>query len=105
MIGIDLTRISRFQKMDLQQLSRHLGQECNDATTAAKIWACRESIIKAENHNYPTNKIKIIFKKNHPPIVSDPDHVLQGPYMLSLSHEGDYLIAVALRAKNWSDPD
>jgi len=82
-------------------LSRHLGQECLDAMTAAKVWACREAIIKAETQPYPANKVKFVFEKNAPPVVLDPDRVLQGPYVLSLSHEGDHLVAAALRVKNW----
>lgn len=88
--------------MDLEHLSVHLGQRCQDATTAAKVWACREAVIKAEHQSYLTDKVYFVLDKNCAPRIVDEYLVLKGPYMLSLSHEGDYVTAVALRTGNYA---
>lgn len=99
MIGIDLTRISRFEQMNLDRLSRHLGHCLTDAQTAAKVWACWEAIIKAEGHSVPVEDLEFVFVTNSAPVVKDPHKVLSGPYAVSISHEQDWVIAVAINLK------
>jgi len=50
MIGIDLTKISRFDRFDLNRLGNKLGQTLDNTTSAAKVWACLEAITKAKKN-------------------------------------------------------
>ena len=106
MIGIDLTRISRFEKIDLKRLGQKLGHELDSPKTAAKVWAIYEALTKAEGRPINPKKIKIIFKLACAPtvqcIAEDPialnmQNELSGDYTLSLTHEGDYVAVVALK--------
>ena len=97
MIGIDLTRISRFNKMNLRRLSQMLGQHFDTATGAAKTWVCIEALIKAEKKKFNCKNIQLVFNKNSPPIVIDNNNILSGKYELSISHEGDFIIGIAIR--------
>jgi phosphopantetheinyl transferase (holo-ACP synthase) len=97
MIGIDLTTISRFESIDLGRLGLTLGQALNNPRHAAKVWCCLEALIKARGSSFDFKKIKLIFDVGQPPRVEDVDNVLGGQYVLSLSHEGDLVTAVALR--------
>jgi phosphopantetheinyl transferase (holo-ACP synthase) len=106
MLGIDLTRISRFEKIDLNRLGHKLGHELDSPKTAAKVWAIYEALTKAEGRKINPRKIKILFKVACAPTVhavaEDPiaintQNELSGDYILSLTHEGDYVAVVALR--------
>lgn len=106
MIGIDLTRISRFEKIDLKRLGEKLGHELDSPKTAAKVWAIYEALTKAEGRKINPRKIKIVFKIACAPevksIAEDPialnfENELSGDYILSLTHEGDYVAVVALK--------
>ena len=105
MIGIDLTRISRFEKIDLKRLGDKLGHELDTPKTAAKVWAIYEALTKAEGKKINPKKIKIIFKMACAPIVQNIDSPkifylekeLSGEYIISLTHEGDYIAVVALK--------
>lgn len=103
MIGIDLTRISRFEKIDLTRLGKMLGHEMKTPIEAAKIWACYEALTKAEGKKINLKKINLIFAKGCSPtatvspFVFDSENVLSGEYIISLTHEGDYVAVVALR--------
>jgi phosphopantetheinyl transferase (holo-ACP synthase) len=97
MIGIDLTRISRFESINLDRFGKKIGHQLDSPKTAAKTWACLEAITKAEGKSFGFSKIKIMFPKNNRPTVVDTSKVLSGNYILSLSHEGDYVTAIALR--------
>jgi phosphopantetheinyl transferase (holo-ACP synthase) len=105
MIGIDLTRISRFEKIDLKRLGDKLGHELDSPRTAAKIWATYEALIKAEGRKINPKKIKITFERGCAPTVhsiASPqvwnlENELSGDYILSLTHEGDYIAVVALK--------
>ena len=99
MIGIDLTRISRFEFMKLDRLGERLGQSLDTPRTAAKVWCCLESLIKAKGSRFNFKKIKLIFDPNQRPSIEDPENVLEGTYILSLSHEGDLISAVAIKVK------
>jgi phosphopantetheinyl transferase (holo-ACP synthase) len=99
MIGIDLVDLTRFETT--ARLSRYLSRFCVDGTTplaAAKTWACLEAIIKAEDQPFNPTDIKVRFLKGHRPTVSDPKQVLSGNYVLSVSHDAQMVIAVAIRA-------
>ena len=95
MIGIDLTKISRFDRFDLNKLGNKLGQTLDDTVSAAKVWACLEAITKAEQHKINPKNLKLVFERNKPPVVLDPNKTLSGEYVLSLTHEDDYVVAVA----------
>lgn len=98
MIGIDLTKISRFQQMKtLDKLIKKLNVDGTDAVAAAKTWACMEALVKAEGKSFDYGKIEIKFPFNSAPIVVDNERVLQYNYVLSLSHEDDTVAAVAMR--------
>jgi phosphopantetheinyl transferase (holo-ACP synthase) len=113
MIGIDLTRISRFEKIDLVRLGKKLGHELKSTKEAAKIWACLEALTKAEGKRFDPKKIQIVFKTGCAPIAKpfpkavqdDPvaldfEEELSGEYVLSLTHEGDYIAVVAIKRDN-----
>lgn len=105
MIGIDLTRISRFEKIDLVRLGKKLGHDLDSPKTAAKVWACLEALTKAEGKKFNPKNIKLLFNVACAPTVKsvDPNPMvysgrgLSGEYILSLTHEGDYVAVVALR--------
>lgn len=105
MIGIDLTRISRFENIDLERLGKKLGHKLDSPKTAAKIWATVEALIKAEGRRFNPTKINITFERACAPTVHNLDtpqvlnhqKELSGEYILSLTHEGDYVAVVALR--------
>jgi phosphopantetheinyl transferase (holo-ACP synthase) len=97
MIGIDLTKISRFDRFDLNKLGNKLGQTLDDTVSAAKVWVCLEAITKAEQHKINPKNLKLVFERNKPPVVLDPNKTLSGEYVLSLTHEDDYVVAVAFR--------
>ena len=97
MIGIDLTKISRFDRVDLNRLGNKLGQTLDDTVSAAKVWACLEAITKAEQHKINPKNLKLVFERNKPPVVLDPNKTLSGEYVLSLTHEDDYVVAVAFK--------
>ena len=97
MIGIDLTKISRFDRIDLDRLGNKLGHKFDDSISAAKTWPCLEAITKAEQHRINSKNLKLIFERNKPPIVLDPNNTLSGEYVLSLTHEDGYVVAVAFR--------
>jgi phosphopantetheinyl transferase (holo-ACP synthase) len=97
MIGIDLTKISRFNRFNLDKLGNRLGQTMTDSISAAKVWACLEAITKAEQKRINPKKIQLVFESNKPPVVLDPFNTLSGEYVLSLTHEDGFVAAVALR--------
>ena len=98
MIGIDITRISRFRSMN--NLDRFLTKFNVDGTTpiaAAKTWACFEALIKARGTTFKFSRMRIKFPLNSAPKIVDPENVLEGEYHLTLTHEDDLVVAVALR--------
>lgn len=97
MIGIDLTRVSRFESMNLTRLGKFLGHNLDTPKTAAKVWACLEALVKAEGRKLNFKEFQLIFESNQRPRIEDPNQVLSGNYLLSISHEGDLVTAVALR--------
>jgi phosphopantetheinyl transferase (holo-ACP synthase) len=95
MIGIDITRISRFEKM--KHLEKFLKKFSVDGTTplaAAKTWACLEALFKA---GCTISNIRIKFPNKAAPQIEDISGVLKNNYQLTLSHEGDLVVAVALK--------
>lgn len=98
MIGIDLVDAKRFETT--KRLSRFLLKFRVDGHTPmamAKTWACIEAIIKAEDRPFDPAQIRIRFPQHQRPVVEDPDQVLSGSYVLSISHENKMVIAVAVR--------
>jgi phosphopantetheinyl transferase (holo-ACP synthase) len=97
MIGIDITRLSRFKRTHfLAKFLRRYFVDGTDAISAAKTWACIEALVKAKGVPFDYSKIKIKFPQGQRPFIEDPDDVLEGTYMLTLSHEDDLVIAVAI---------
>jgi len=98
MIGIDITKVSRFKNMKtLNRLMEKLNVDGDTAIAAAKTWACMEAIVKAEGKGFDYSKIQIKFSFNSAPLVIDNNNVLEYKYALSLSHEDDIVAAVAMR--------
>lgn len=98
MIGVDLVDATRFEATD--RLSRFLERFHADGSTPmvmAKTWACIEAITKAEDRPFDPTQIRIRFPRHQRPMVEDPDQVLSGQYVLSVSHENKMVIAVAVR--------
>ena len=98
MIGIDITKVSRFKNMKtLDRLMEKLNVDGNTPIAAAKTWACMEALVKAEGKGFDYSQIQIKFPFNSAPIVIDNENVLQYTYVLSLTHEDDTVAAVAMR--------
>ena len=98
MIGIDITRISRFEHPKiLENILKKFNVDGDTPIAAAKTWACIEALIKAKGEPFKVNNFKILFPEKSAPQIHDPDNVLGGKYFLSLSHEGNMLVAVAVR--------
>lgn len=100
MIGIDITRISRFEDSKfLEQIIKKFNVDGSTPVAAAKTWACIESLIKAKGQPFKIKNFRILFPENAAPQIEDPDNVLDGKYFLSLSHDGDMLVAVAVKTE------
>jgi len=97
MIGIDITTISRFNNINLTRLGKKLNAEIKSPKDAAKTWSCLEAIYKASSTKFYFKDIQILFKENHSPIVVDKHNILDSKYILSLTHEGDLCVAVAIK--------
>lgn len=97
MIGIDITKISRFKEMThLDRFLTKFNVDGNCPVAAAKTWACLEAIYKAEGGGVESKDIRILFPKNKPPRVVEVNPVLKFDYTLTISHEDDLCVAVAL---------
>lgn len=100
MIGIDITKISRFERMEnFDRFLTRFAVDGNTAVAAAKTWACIEALIKARGESFKFNQIKITFPYNSSPQIIDHSNVLGGKYHLTLSHEDDLVVAVAIRVE------
>ena len=83
----------------MRHLDKFISRFNVDGTTpvaAAKTWACLEAIIKSESGNCCINNIRIVFDKNSAPKVIELCPVLKYSYTLSVSHEDDLVVAVAV---------
>ena len=101
MIGIDITRISRFHKFFAsEKLLNHFMKKISHpeeklpakAADLARMWALKEASFKCQKTKF--SEI-LTFKQEQKPFVS----VHGNEWPCSISHEGDYLIAVVLRIK------
>lgn len=90
MIGIDITTLSRFKAINLDRLGKRLCQSFSSPMHAAKYWACYEAMIKAKGSAIDPATFQLHFPKEKAPYVTGL------PYILSLSHEGNYVVAVAI---------
>lgn len=90
MIGVDITTISRFEdKVDA--LNWFWDTKYEQHIDCAKHWALAEAIYKAGGR-YRAKELRFVFEIGEPPTCNVP-------YDISISHEGEMLIAVALRRK------
>ena len=97
MIGIDLVDVRRFETSPhLTRYIKRFGVDGTSALAVAKTWACIEAVIKAEPQAFCPTDIRIVFEPGQAPRVSDPGHVLSCSYCLSMSHEGPFVIAIAV---------
>jgi phosphopantetheinyl transferase (holo-ACP synthase) len=98
MIGIDLTRFSRFKSMPPQRLDK-IGKKFNTEfltyKDAAKWWACHEAVIKCLGCAPDWKTTKITFPNNQSPAYLGNENI-----KLSISHEGDYIAAIAFLVPN-----
>jgi phosphopantetheinyl transferase (holo-ACP synthase) len=102
MIGIDVITISRFNNIDLTRLGKKLGTELKTSKDAAKTWTCLEALYKASSIKFHFKDIQIIFNKNSSPVIIDQKNMLGARYILSLTHENDICIAVAIRDPSYN---
>ncbi|WP_134110870.1 holo-ACP synthase [Mycoplasmopsis mustelae] len=99
-IGVDLTRISSFENKKESFIKRILSpqeflayqQTPKNLQTLflARSWAIKEAIFKADNRHFSFAKINI-YKKNNVWNFKN--------FKISISHEGDYLIAFVINLK------
>ena len=102
MIGIDITTISRFKEFSaLPRFLERFHVDGTDEVLAAKTWACFEAITKAEGTIIDCRKLRVMFPKNQRPTLLDDEKILSGTYVLTLSHEKDTVVAVALRENKY----
>ncbi|WP_156768873.1 4'-phosphopantetheinyl transferase superfamily protein [[Mycoplasma] mobile] len=94
MIGVDLTKISRFKNKSEKFAKRILSHEefekweiNKDHSFLATRWAIKEAIYKADNNFFEFSKINV--KK-------DNYYWFQNFY-ISVSHEGDLIIAFVIK--------
>ena len=100
MIGIDITRISRFQKPDyLEKFIKRFNVDGTTALAAAKTWACLEAVYKAEGGGVTSDQIRVLFPQNSAPKIVDIGNALKYNYTMTLSHEDDLVVAVAFGTK------
>jgi phosphopantetheinyl transferase (holo-ACP synthase) len=100
MIGIDITRISRFEKMEnLERFIKKFNVDGTTALAAAKTWACLEAVYKAEGGGVTSDQVRVVFPKNAAPKIVDVDRSLKYNYTMTLSHEDDLVVAVAFGTK------
>jgi phosphopantetheinyl transferase (holo-ACP synthase) len=97
MIGIDITKISRFDPAKLHFYNEKFKTNYLSIKDVAKFWVCFESLVKAEGKYFNHKDVKISFSPNQAPEIKDTNGVLSGDYVLSLSHEEDLIIAIAMR--------
>ena len=98
MIGIDMVSVSRFRNSGrLDRFVDRFGVDGTNPEAVAKTWACLEAIIKAEDQAFEPDRIRVKFPWGQRPCVEDPNGVLSAQYILSVSYEKDFVIAVAQR--------
>lgn len=99
-VGIDLTRISRFENKKENFINRILTkveleeflklQDDSKSTFLAVRWACKEAIFKAtQDQNYLSYSI-LKYPTGEPYVVNHPE------MSISISHEGDYVTAIVI---------
>lgn len=98
--GCDIVEIKRFQDVDLQSLKKifHENELKNSKPeTLAGIFAAKESCKKVFNLNWLDIEVKK--KRNGKPVLILNDEKINDKiidYDLSVSHDGDYAIAVVV---------
>ncbi len=100
MIGVDITKISRFNNVSDAFISRFLSEKELESykkldeklkpSFLAVRWAIKEAMFKADNSYYSFNKINL-FKENGRYVTDDNN------FYISTSTEDDILIAYVLR--------
>ena len=111
MIGIDIVKISRIKKMVEKFGQKALHKYLNESEiklikkteSAAGYWAAKEAIAKALktgiSKELKFKDIEIYKEKNGAPNFRLPKHIVEKYKItdtsLSISHDGDYAIAVA----------
>ncbi|MDJ1646006.1 4'-phosphopantetheinyl transferase superfamily protein [Mycoplasma phocimorsus] len=100
MIGVDITKISRFNNVTKAFIKRFLSKEEFESYNKleknlkpgflAARWAIKEAIFKADNSYFSFNKINL-FKENGRYVTNDNN------FYISTSTEDDILIAYVLR--------
>jgi len=119
MIGVDITRISRFRrlykKFNHVLVSKIMSpEEIKDKTITPQFlagrWAAKEAVVKAlgtgfhSQLKFKPSDIVILNDTNGKPYVRIQNDLLQHNFninvAISISHDGDYAVAVALLIKN-----
>ncbi|QZE12556.1 4'-phosphopantetheinyl transferase superfamily protein [Mycoplasma sp. Ms02] len=95
-IGVDFTKISRFEKNHILMSTRiltdnqkkiydKLGDENQKIRYIAKNWAAKEAIFKCDNNYYQFNEIDVNFEIKP---------VKYRNFSISITHDDGYLVAV-----------
>ncbi|UUD35221.1 4'-phosphopantetheinyl transferase superfamily protein [Mycoplasmopsis caviae] len=101
MIGVDIVKISRFEKAEVNFVKKFLhpnefkkflliDDNFLKSKFLASIWAIKEAIFKADNSLYEFKNIEL--KKER-------DTWEHEKFNISISHEEDFLVAVVLKKK------
>lgn len=99
MLGIDLTKVSRFKNKNDKFLIKTLHpeeikeyhQSENKELYLATRWAIKEALFKSDNSRFSFNETRIIQENRV--------YTLPG-YIISTSKEDDYVIAIVQKEKN-----
>lgn len=95
MIGIDITKISRF-KHHISRYNNKFNTNFLTIKDIAKFWAVYESLIKLNGKYFNPKLIKIEFHSGQPPKIKDTNNIFKGNIFCSITHEDDYVIAVSI---------
>ena len=109
-IGVDIARISRFREIEkrygMRLLQRVLSKEeiveyktrpkAVRATFLASRWAAKEALYKCLTHPFRFNQVEVIRSEDGVPAFKNHSNVL-----LSISHDGDYAIAMVAKNRDW----
>jgi phosphopantetheinyl transferase (holo-ACP synthase) len=98
MIGVDIVDISRIEASKrLPQFIKRFQVDGSTPLAVAKTWSCIEAVIKASDCDFCPTDIQIKFPKGSRPQIQDPKQMLDGEYVLSVSHTRHQVIAIAQR--------
>ncbi len=114
-LGIDIARVDRFDERMVKRFLTLKEKEEYDSMTSEKRrreyiagrWAIKEAFVKALGKGFGAispKDIEVLHDKNGAPVVSFRGESLNDKCMVSLSHDGDYAVAVVVLLSNIEIP-